>query len=149
MKSSPAVANGFVYVGSERRDGVRAERQHWRQDVELRHQGRCVFLRPRWRMGSCMSARTTGRVYALNASTGAKLWSYATGLPVEFLARRGQRGSICRLGGLQTVRAKCQAPATRMWSYDPPLVFVFLACGGERGGYVRLGSQVCYTFGLK
>ena len=38
MDSSPAVANGVVYVGSD-----------------------------------------DGNVYALNAATGAKLWSYATG----------------------------------------------------------------------
>ena len=56
MESSPAVANGVVYVGSD-----------------------------------------DGNVYALNASTGAKLWSYATGDYVRFLARRGEWGGLYRL----------------------------------------------------
>ena len=39
--------------------------------------------RPRWRMGWFISAPIDGNVYALNASTGAKLWSYATGKAVD------------------------------------------------------------------
>jgi outer membrane protein assembly factor BamB len=54
--SSPAVANGLVYFGSD--DGV---------------------------------------VYALNASTGAKLWSYSTGGAGGFLARSGKWGGLYRL----------------------------------------------------
>ena len=34
-------------------------------------------------MGWFMSGRRDGNVYALNAKTGAKLWSYATGYGVE------------------------------------------------------------------
>ena len=56
MLSSPAVANGVVYIGSG-----------------------------------------DGNVYALNASTGAKLWSYATGSRCAFLARSGEWGGLCRL----------------------------------------------------
>ena len=36
-------------------------------------------------------------VYALNASTGAKLWSYNHWQLHGFLARRGKRGGLCRL----------------------------------------------------
>ena len=39
----------------------------------------CAIPRPQWRTGWFISAPTDGNVYALNASTGAKLWSYATG----------------------------------------------------------------------
>ena len=37
VHSSPAVANGVVYVGSYGQQGVRSERQHRRQAVELHH----------------------------------------------------------------------------------------------------------------
>ena len=80
--SSPAVVNGVVYVGSGRRQRVCAERQHRRQAVELCHRSVCG-PRPPWRMGWFMSARSDGNVYALNASTGAELWSYATGSAVD------------------------------------------------------------------
>ena len=61
VHSSPAVANGVVYVGSD-----------------------------------------DGNVYALNASTGAKLWSYTTGSTCGFLARRGEWGGLCRLATTAT-----------------------------------------------
>ena len=41
-------------------------------------------------------------VYALNASTGAKLWSYTTGVS-DFLARRGERGGLYRRPSQQRV----------------------------------------------
>jgi outer membrane protein assembly factor BamB len=34
-----------------------------------------------------------GKVYALKAKTGAKLWSYATDVVDLFLARRGEWGA--------------------------------------------------------
>ena len=67
VDSSPAVADGVVYVGSE-----------------------------------------DDNVYALNASTGAKLWSYATGSDVYFLAGRGEWSGLCRLVRPQRVRAERQ-----------------------------------------
>ena len=114
--SSPAVANGVVYVGSEdgnvyalkpapapscgatppaamcsprpqwrrgslcrleRQQRVRAERQHRRPAVELRHRRAGVFLA---RGGEWGGLYRLGRhnVYALNANTGGLLWSYTT-----------------------------------------------------------------------
>ena len=57
VESAPAVANGVVYIGSD-------------------------------------------KLYALNASTGALLWSYAAG----GLARRGERGGLCRAAAPTCVR---------------------------------------------
>ena len=82
VNSSPAVANGVVYVGSvdhkvyalNARTGARL----WPFTSPV------VRWIPRlpWRMGWCMSARGITRIYALDAETGAKLWSFATGSPV-------------------------------------------------------------------
>ena len=80
--SSPAVANGVVYVGSERRQRVRAECQNRRQAVELPHRQLCGFLARRGEWGG-LCRLVDGNVYALNASTGALLWSYTTGGTVD------------------------------------------------------------------
>ena len=78
MDSSPAVANGVVYVGSVGPQRVRAERQHRRQAVELHHRPG-VFSSPAVANGVVYVGSYDDNVYALNASTGAELWSYATG----------------------------------------------------------------------
>jgi hypothetical protein len=45
-------------------------------------------------------------VYALNASTGALLWSYTTGSWVEILTRSGQWGGSCRQRRRQHLRLR-------------------------------------------
>ena len=57
-----------------------------------------------------------GNVYALNAATGAKLWSYTTGARCAFLARRGRWGGLCRLRG-PNVYALNAVTGAKMWSY--------------------------------
>ena len=95
------VANGVVYVGSDERQRVCAERQHRRQAVELFTGDLYAIPRPQWRMGWFMSAlRWRETVYALNASTGAKLWSYNAGSACSVLARR------CGWGGLRHILAE-------------------------------------------
>ena len=59
-------------------------------------------------MGWFMSAPLDSNVYALNASTGAKLWSYPTGSACVFLARGGEWGGLCRLRRRQRVCAERQ-----------------------------------------
>ena len=44
--------------------------------------GMSSILRRRWPTAWCMSGRWLLRVYALNASTGALLWKYTTGVCV-------------------------------------------------------------------
>ena len=61
-----------------RRQRVRAERQHRRPAVELHHR-RCVDSSPAVANGVVYVGSDDDNVYALNASTGAKLWSYTTG----------------------------------------------------------------------
>jgi glucose dehydrogenase len=63
VRTSPAVANDVVYVGSDDKN-----------------------------------------VYALNATTGALLWSYATGNLVES-SQPSKRDSLRRLAGRERIRA--------------------------------------------
>ena len=58
-----------------------------------------------------------GNVYALNASTGAKLWSYAAGDDV-FLARGGEWGGLYRLRQSGNVYALNASTGAQLWSYD-------------------------------
>ena len=51
-------------------------------------------------------------VYALNASTGAKLWSYGTGGQGVFLACSGQWTGLCRLARRQSLRMRPQEKGT-------------------------------------
>ena len=142
LMSSPAVANGVVYVGSDdhnvyalkastgaklwsyttggcggflarrgewgglcrlvRLQRVRAERRHRRQAVELHHRRLVDFLAHRGEWGGVCRLVSDGNVYALNASTGALLWSYATAAAGGFLARGGEWSGLCRLGAPRT-----------------------------------------------
>ena len=59
-----------------------------------------------------------GNVYALNASTGAKLWSYNTRMVRELLARRGEWGGLyigARVDG--NVYALNASTGAKLWSY--------------------------------
>ena len=67
--------------------------------------------------GLCRLHATIDNVYALNASTGAKLWSYATGGGVRFLARRGEWRGLCRLRSTAYVYALNASTGAKLWSY--------------------------------
>ena len=113
--SSPAVVNGVVYIGSGGRQRVCAERQHRRQAVELCHRRRCASS-PAVANGVVYVGSDDGNLYALNASTGAKLWSYATGDGCAFLARSGEWDGLCRLGA-DNVYALNASTGAMLWSY--------------------------------
>jgi outer membrane protein assembly factor BamB len=73
--SSPAVANGMVYIGSA--DGyvhalnASTGAQVWRYNPDAE-----VYTPPAVANGVVYVGSLNGTVYALNASTGAKLWNY-------------------------------------------------------------------------
>jgi uncharacterized repeat protein (TIGR03803 family) len=79
--SSPAVANGMVYVGSG--GNVYALKANTGAKLWSYTTGRRVFSSPAVVNGVVYVGSDDGNVYALNASTGAKLWSYATGGAVD------------------------------------------------------------------
>ena len=78
MESSPAVANGVVYVGSD--DGnVYALNAATGARLWSYTTGAYVESSPAVANGVVYVGSDDGNVYALNAATGAKLWSYSIG----------------------------------------------------------------------
>ena len=94
--SSPAVANGVVYVGSVDHNvyGLDASTG---VNCGAHHRQPCVFLARRGERGH-VCRLWDDNVYALDASTGAKLWSYTTGGFVDTRCgeRHGLRGLVGR-----------------------------------------------------
>ncbi len=75
--SSPAVANGVVYVGSY--GNVYALNASTGARLWTYTTGNIVYSSPAVANGVVYVGSDDKNVYALNASTGAKLWSYTTG----------------------------------------------------------------------
>ena len=81
LSSSPAVANGVVYVGSDNHIAYALKASTgallWRYTT-----GGQVQSSPAVANGVVYAGSSDFNMYALNASTGALLWSYTTGGPV-------------------------------------------------------------------
>ena len=97
VHSSPAVANGVVYIGSDDFNvyalNAKTGAKLWSYAT-----GGAVQSSPAVSNGVVYVGSNDYNVYALNAKTGAKLWSYTTGGAVQFLARRGQWSGLYRVG---------------------------------------------------
>ena len=65
---------------------------------------------------------SNGSVYALNASTGAKLWSYQYRSRSAFLARSGEWGGLCRQYYGSNLYALNASTGAQLWSYKPEAV---------------------------
>jgi outer membrane protein assembly factor BamB len=76
--SSPAIVNGFVYVGSNDGD-VYALNATTGAKLWSYATGTVVYSSPAVVNGVVYVGSLDDDVYALNSTTGAKLWSYATG----------------------------------------------------------------------
>jgi len=77
--SSPAVANGVVYVSSENNGNVYALNASTGHKLWSYTTGGFVDSSPAVANGVVYVGSADSNVYALKASTGHKLWSYATG----------------------------------------------------------------------
>ena len=104
MYSSPAVANGVVYVGSGDYN-VYALNAATGAKLWSYRTGYVVCSTPAVANGVVYVGSEDNKVYALNAATGAKLWSYTTGYQCVFVARRGKWGGLCRLLRRQRIYA--------------------------------------------
>jgi outer membrane protein assembly factor BamB len=80
--SSPAIANGVVYVGSDD-DKVYALNAATGAKVWSFTTGSQVYSSPAVANGLVYVGSVDHKVYALNASTGAKVWSFTTGSYAE------------------------------------------------------------------
>ena len=96
VQSSPAVANGVVYVGSDDYK-VYALNPSTGALPGSFTTGDIVETAPVMANGVVYIGANDFNVYALNASIGALLWSYATSFFVAILARGGKWGGLCRL----------------------------------------------------
>ena len=114
--SSPAVVNGVVYVGSWDNNIYAINASTGGEAVELHDRtARCTPPRPSstaWSMWGAM----TGNYYALNATTGAKLWSYTTGGYVG--SSPAVVNSVVYVGSYdRNVYALNATTGAKLWSY--------------------------------
>ena len=72
--------------------------------------------RPPWRMEWFISAPRDCNLYALNASTGAKLWSYTTGVAIN--SSPAVVNGVVYIGSEDgTVYALNASTGAKLWSY--------------------------------
>ena len=80
-----------------------------------------------------------GNIYALNASTGAKLWSYTTGNPVD--SSPAVANGVVYIGSDDgNVYALNASTGAKLWNFTTGSI-VFLARSGEWGGLCRLADE--------
>ena len=114
--SSPALANGIVYIGAS--DGNVYALNAATGDLLWKYTtGRCKsFSSPAVADGAVYIGSRDGNLYALNASTGAPLWKYRTLGPVDASPGSGHRHRVLR-GGLSdnTLYALDASTGARIW----------------------------------
>jgi len=77
ISSSPAVSDGYVYVGAS--DGLYALNATTGAKIWSFNIGTDIYSSPAVSDGIVYVGTHDNNVYALNATTGAKVWSYKTG----------------------------------------------------------------------
>ena len=112
--SSPAVASGVVYFTSAD-NHVYALKASTGAFFGVTPPVTTWIPRPPWRMGWCMSPRDID-LYALNASTGAVLWSYPTGGTVDS-SPTAVNGVVYVGSEGYTVYALNASTGAKLWSY--------------------------------
>ena len=144
--SSPAVANGVVYVGSQD-DNVYALNASTGARLWSYATGSYVFSSPAVGNGVVYVGSGDYKVYALNAITGALVWSYTTGGDVD--SSPAVANGVVYIGSLDDkVYALNASTGALLWSYttgnevyDSPVV---------ANGVVYVGSDddKVYAFSL-
>ena len=113
--SSPTVADGVVYVGSDDFN-VYALNAHTGAKLWSYATGDTVDSSPAVANGVVYVGSQDSNVYALNAHTGAKLWSYTTGAPV-ISSPTVANGVVYVGSGDFNVYALDASTGTKLWSY--------------------------------
>ena len=107
VESSPAVANGVVYIGSD-----------------------------------------DGNLYALNASTGAKLWSYNSGHLLEKSSPAVANGVVYVGSSDDKIYALNASTGATLWSYNAGKTLVSSPAVANGMVYVGSTDGEVYAFGL-
>ena len=137
VQSSPAVANGVVYFGSEDHK-VYALKASTGAKLWSYTTGDVVESSPAVANGVVYVGSFDGNVYALNASTGSKLWSYATGASV-YSSPAVANGVVYVSAEDGTVYALEASTGSKLWSYTTGGgVFRYLPRRGEWSSLCRL-----------
>jgi PGF-pre-PGF domain-containing protein len=115
VESSPAVANGIVYVGSD--DGnVSALNASTGAQIWNFTTGGEVYSSPAVVNGTVYVGSFDDKVYALNASTGAQIWNFTTGGPVY--SSPVVTNSIVYVGGTDAyVYALNASTGAQIWNF--------------------------------
>ena len=142
VSSSPAVADGVVYVGSDD-NNVRSQRGRRGQGLELpdfpRRLQHGSSSSQRWRTGWSTSAPDDNNVYALSAATGAEVWSFRTEGSVR--SSPAVADGVVYVGSVHGhVYALNADGLAELWSFLTGGGVTF-AGGGGRGGLRRLGRR--------
>ena len=141
--SSPAVANGVVYVGSFNEDGpqplyalnAKTGALLWSYLLGLENVSSPAVANGVVYVGSTFGQRV--RAERQHRRRAVELHHRR---PSVVLARRGEWGGLCWLGGQQRVRAERQHRRPAVELRDGQLC-VFLARRGQWGGLCRLGRR--------
>ena len=136
--SSPAVANGVVYVGSEDDNVYALNASTGAKLWSYTPPATLCTSSPAVANGVVYVGSQDGNVYALNASTGAMLWSYTTGGHRGFLARRGEWSGLYWLDD-HNVYALNASTGAKLWSYATGNYCV-LSSPAVANGVVYVGS---------
>jgi outer membrane protein assembly factor BamB len=129
--SSPAVAGGKVYVGSDDRSvyclDASSGAKLWSYPAGLSVDSSPVVVPPCVYIGS-----KDGNVYCLNAFTGKKLWNYTTGFPVVSSPTAAAAPGCVYVGSYDySVYCLDAGTGAKLWSYPT-------------GGYVDSSPAVAY-----
>ena len=138
-ESSPAVANGFVYVGSPTippfaggpSNAVYALNASTGAILWSYTTGSAVVSSPAVANGVVYFGSDDFNVYALNASTGAKLWSYATRFYVE--SSPAVANGVVYAGCGANLCALNASTGAKLWSY------------ADAGGTPAVANAVVYV----
>jgi outer membrane protein assembly factor BamB len=143
--SSPAVANGFVYIGSTncKLFALDAETGALKWTYQA---GAAITCSPTVANGIVYFGSEDHKVYALNAETGALVWSYTTGHQIDFSTPAVVNGVVYIGSDDCKVYALDAATGAYKWSYttggfvqsSPTVV----------DGVVYVGSGDAYVYAL-
>ena len=115
--SSPAVANGVVYIGSDGGALYALKCHHRRHAVEL-YRGECpIRSAPTVANSVVYVSSYDHNLYALNTATGALLWSYAAGGPLTSSPAVAD-GAVYFSGADSNLYALNAGTGAKLWSYS-------------------------------
>ncbi|QMW01734.1 PQQ-binding-like beta-propeller repeat protein [Spirosoma foliorum] len=150
-ESSPAVANGFLYIGSEG-DGVSAfdlktGALKWRFTGASIANSSPTVTNGVLYIGSGVFGTNNKKLYALNATTGVKKWEYAIDESTAGYSSPIVANGIVYIGSGSTLYAVDVASGAKKWDVKPEANTLIYSGPVVAGGYVYQGiGKKLYAF---